>query len=107
MKVILTLTKTIMANYFKLFGIALLRTISNLKISAIHLVSLLSFKINIQKFYLVYLIIAIFPLVIRTILELWAISRAPKLSKEYLEEKNVDKINVKKWKMCIIFQQNF
>ena len=43
MKVILTLTKTIMANYFKLFGIALLRTISNLKISAIHLVSLLSF----------------------------------------------------------------
>ena len=103
----MTLTKTIMANYFKLFGIALLRTISNLKISAIHLVSLLSFKINIQKFYLVYLIIAIFPLVIRTILELWAISRAPKLSKEYLEEKNVDKINVKKWKMCIIFQQNF
>ena len=53
-------------------------------------------KVNIQKIYLVYLIIAIFSLVIRTILELWAISRALKLSKEYLEEKNVDEINVKK-----------
>ena len=58
-------------------------------------------KVNIQKFYLVYLIIAIFSLVIRTILELWAISRAPKLSKEYLEEKNVDEINVKKSGKCV------
>ena len=71
--------------------------LSNLEI-VIFVVYLLLFflKVNIQKIYLVYLIIAIFPLVIRTILELWAISRAPKLSKEYLEEKNVDEINVKK-----------
>lgn len=71
--------------------------LSNLEV-VIFVVYLLLFflKVNIQKFYLVYLIIAIFSLVIRTILELWAISRAPKLSKEYLEEKNVDEINVKK-----------
>lgn len=70
--------------------------LSNLEI-VIFVVYLLLFflKVNIQKFYLVYLIIAIFSLVIRTILEIWAISRAPKLSKEYLEEKNVDEINVK------------
>ena len=62
--------------------------LSNLEV-VIFVVYLLLFflKVNIQKIYLVYLIIAIFSLVIRTILELWAISRAPKLSKEYLEEK--------------------
>lgn len=71
--------------------------LSNLEV-VIFVVYLLLFflKVNIQKIYLVYLIIAIFSLVIRTILELWAISRALKLSKEYLEEKNVDEINVKK-----------
>lgn len=81
-----------MANYFKLFGIALLRTISNLKYQQFIWYLCYYFKVNIQKFYLVYLIIAIFPLVIRTILELWAISRAPKLSKEYLEEKMLMKL---------------
>lgn len=53
-------------------------------------------KVNMEKFYLIYLIIAFSSLVIRLVLELWAINRAPKLSKEYLEEKNIDVTNIKK-----------
>ncbi len=40
--------------------------------------------------------LVILSIIPRLILELWAITKAPKLSKKYLEEKNIEKDNINK-----------
>ncbi len=71
--------------------------ISNIEIIIFVLyIFLFLFKINNIYFYLIYLALVILSIIPRLILELWAITKAPKLSKKYLEEKNIEKDNINK-----------
>lgn len=71
--------------------------ISNIEIIIFVLyIFLFLFKINNIYFYSIYLALVILSIIPRLILELWAITKAPKLSKKYLEEKNIEKDNINK-----------
>ena len=71
--------------------------ISNIEIIIFVLyIFLFLFKINNIYFYIIYLALVILSIIPRLILELWAITKAPKLSKKYLEEKNIEKDNINK-----------
>ena len=70
---------------------------SNLEIIFFVLAIILYF-FNITNVYLfsMYIAIAIFSIIPRVVLEIWAMLNAPKLSKKYLEEKNFEKDDIKK-----------
>lgn len=54
------------------------------------------FKITNIYLFLMYFAIAIFSIIPRTVLEIWAMLNAPKLSKKYLEEENFKDGDIKK-----------
>lgn len=54
------------------------------------------FKISNIYIFLAYLIMAALAIIPRIILEMWAILKAPRLSKEYLEEENLNNEDIKK-----------
>ena len=74
----------------------------NFIISNMELVSFIVFlilyflKLNRLYIYLGYMVVALLSIIPRLILELWAINKAPKLSRKYLESKNIDTKDVKK-----------
>lgn len=53
-------------------------------------------KITNVYLFSMYIAIAIFSIIPRLVLEIWAMLNAPKLSKKYLEEKNFEKDDIKK-----------
>lgn len=54
------------------------------------------FKISNMYIYITYLAIVVLSIIPRTILELWAIKKAPRISKEYLKKKLSDAKDVEK-----------
>lgn len=70
---------------------------SNLEIiSFVIFIVLYFFKISNLYLYIIYLVIVILSVIPRTILELWAIKKAPQISKEYLENTKIDVKEVEK-----------
>lgn len=71
--------------------------LSNLEIVCFVVFLILYFlKLNRLYIYLGYITVAVLSMIPRLILELCALSKAPKLSKKYLEGKSIDKNNVDK-----------
>lgn len=54
------------------------------------------FKVSNVYTFLSYLIVAVLAIIPRLILEMWAMLKAPKISKEYLEEENLNKEEIEK-----------
>lgn len=70
---------------------------SNLEIIFFVLAIILYFlKITNVYLFSMYIAIAIFSIIPRTVLEIWAMLNAPKLSKKYLEEENFKDGDIKK-----------
>lgn len=71
--------------------------LSNLEIVSFFIFLVLCFfKINKSIIYLGYLVVALLSMVPRLILELWALIKAPKLSKKYLETHNIAREDIEK-----------
>ncbi len=69
--------------------------LSNLEVISFILFFILYFlKVNILYIFLGYISLASLSIVFRLILEIWALNKAPKLSKKYLESNNLSKENV-------------
>ena len=71
--------------------------LSNLELVCFVVFLILYFlKLNRLYIYLGYITFAVLSMIPRLILELWALTKAPKLSKKYLEKNSIDKNDVDK-----------